>query len=215
MAMSCSSPAWRYRCSAATGSSSGCERPSGRTSFDVHYQPIVGWRPARWRRARRSCAGSTALAAASIPHSFIPIAEEMGVIVAVGSIGPAAGMPRRAAMGVDGATAPAVHVNLSPVELRDPHFLAGVAAALEQSGLRPDRLVLEITEGVVLREPEKSIAILEPAAQSRSAAGARRLRHRLLVTEPSALAADRLAEDRQAVHRRDRAGRRSTGRSSG
>jgi EAL domain-containing protein (putative c-di-GMP-specific phosphodiesterase class I) len=46
------------------------------------------------------------------------------------------------------------------VELRDPHFLSGVAGALDRSGLRPDRLVLEITEGVVLRDPEKSIAIL-------------------------------------------------------
>jgi EAL domain-containing protein (putative c-di-GMP-specific phosphodiesterase class I) len=51
-------------------------------------------------------------------------------------------------------------VNLSPVELRDPHFLTGVAGVLERTGLRPDRLVLEITEGVVLRDPDKSIAIL-------------------------------------------------------
>jgi EAL domain-containing protein (putative c-di-GMP-specific phosphodiesterase class I) len=51
-------------------------------------------------------------------------------------------------------------VNVSPVELHQPQFVANVAAALEQSGLDPRRLVLEITEGVMLREPESSIAIL-------------------------------------------------------
>ena len=56
--------------------------------------------------------------------------------------------------------APAVHVNLSPVELHDPHFLSGVASILDRTRLDPGRLVLEITEGVVLRDPEKSIAIL-------------------------------------------------------
>jgi EAL domain-containing protein (putative c-di-GMP-specific phosphodiesterase class I) len=51
-------------------------------------------------------------------------------------------------------------VNVSPVELRDPGFLPGIAAALEHSELEPGQLVLEITESVVIREPEKSIATL-------------------------------------------------------
>ena len=129
-------------------------------SFDVHYQPIVELETGRvtacealvrWLDGPRGCLN---------PGSFIPIAEEMGVIVPMGrsilerACREAAGWPSQ-----DG-TAPAVQVNVSPVELRDPHFLAGVAGALERSGLRPDRLVLEITEGVVLRDPEKSIAIL-------------------------------------------------------
>jgi EAL domain-containing protein (putative c-di-GMP-specific phosphodiesterase class I) len=51
-------------------------------------------------------------------------------------------------------------VNVSPVELHERHFVSGIAAELEQSGLDPDRLVLEITEGVMLRDREHSIAIL-------------------------------------------------------
>ncbi len=129
-------------------------------SFDVHYQPIVELQSGRvtacealvrWLDGPRGCVN---------PASFIPIAEEMGVIVPMGrsilerSCREAQRWPNHF------GRPPAVHVNLSPVELRDPHFLAGVAAALDRSGLRPDRLVLEITEGVVLRDPEKSIAIL-------------------------------------------------------
>jgi EAL domain-containing protein (putative c-di-GMP-specific phosphodiesterase class I) len=51
-------------------------------------------------------------------------------------------------------------VNVSPVELHEGHFVSGIAAALEDSGLEPHRLVLEITEGVMLRDPESSIDTL-------------------------------------------------------
>ncbi|MGZ4310640.1 MAG: putative bifunctional diguanylate cyclase/phosphodiesterase [Solirubrobacteraceae bacterium] len=129
-------------------------------SFQVHYQPIVELTTGRvaasealvrWLDGPRGCVN---------PASFIPIAEEMGVIVPLGR--PILERACREAQlwPSDGHAAPAVHVNLSPVELRDPHFLTGVAGVLERTGLRPDRLVLEITEGVVLRDPEKSIAIL-------------------------------------------------------
>jgi len=49
---------------------------------------------------------------------------------------------------------------VSPVELRQRRFVDGVAAALDGSGLEPGRLVLEITEGVTLRDPDHSIATL-------------------------------------------------------
>jgi EAL domain-containing protein (putative c-di-GMP-specific phosphodiesterase class I) len=129
-------------------------------SFDVHYQPIVELESGRvtacealvrWLDGPRGCVN---------PGSFIPVAEEMGVIVAMGRLILERACREAQRWPTEGAPAPAVHVNLSPVELRDPHFLSGVAGALDRTGLRPDRLVLEITEGVVLRDPEKSIAIL-------------------------------------------------------
>ncbi|HEY1565473.1 MAG TPA: GGDEF domain-containing protein [Solirubrobacteraceae bacterium] len=130
-------------------------------SFDVHYQPIVELETGqvtacealvRWLDGPRGCVN---------PGSFIPVAEEMGVIVPLGrSILERACREAQRWPAHGGDSAPAIHVNLSPVELRDPHFLAGVAGVLDRTGLRPDRLVLEITEGVVLRDPEKSIAIL-------------------------------------------------------
>ena len=129
-------------------------------SFDVHYQPIVKLETGevtacealvRWHDGPRGCVN---------PSSFIPIAEEMGVIVALGRSVLERACTEAQAWHTDDSRGPMVHVNLSPVELRDAHFLSGVSAALERSGLDPERLVLEITEGVVLREPEKSIAIL-------------------------------------------------------
>ena len=129
-------------------------------SFQVHYQPIVELGTGRvaasealvrWLDGPRGCVS---------PSSFIPIAEEMGVIVPLGRSILERACREAQLWPSDGHSAPAVHVNVSPVELRDPHFLTDVAGVLARTGLRPDRLVLEITEGVVLRDPEKSIAIL-------------------------------------------------------
>ena len=121
------------------------------------------------------------------------------------ALGPAARVPRRAALGRTTPSAPRVHVNVSPVELRDRRSSPGSHAALERERARPERLVLEITESVVLREPEKSIATCEQlrdsASGSRSTTSAPDTRR-----SATALAPDRLAEDRKAVHRQARAG---------
>jgi diguanylate cyclase (GGDEF)-like protein len=130
-------------------------------SFVVHYQPIVALKTGevvacealvRWLDGPRGPVH---------PDSFIPIAEEMGVIAAIGR-----SVLQRACRDAQRwrrtcATPPAVHVNVSPVELRNPGFLSGVVDALDQSGLSPRQLRLEITESVVLREPEQSIATLK------------------------------------------------------
>ena len=133
---------------------------AGSGSFDVHYQPIVQLATGavtahealvRWQDGPRGCV---------YPASFIPVAEEMGVIVEIGRQ-----VLERACRDAQGwagqAAPPAVHVNLSPIELRDPGFVDGVESTLRRSGLAPERLVLEITEGVVLRDPPQCIAILE------------------------------------------------------
>jgi EAL domain-containing protein (putative c-di-GMP-specific phosphodiesterase class I) len=51
-------------------------------------------------------------------------------------------------------------VNLSPVQFRHADLVAAVKAALERSGLAPGRLELEITESVLLAEPQESLLTL-------------------------------------------------------
>jgi diguanylate cyclase (GGDEF)-like protein len=129
-------------------------------SFVVHYQPIVELETGRlaayealvrWPDGPHGCV---------TPSSFIPIAEETGAVVAIGR-----SVLRRACRDVqrrrlnEGPEA-LIHVNVSPVELHESRFVTGVADALDESGLDPDRLVLEITEGVMLRDPDRSVATL-------------------------------------------------------
>lgn len=90
------------------------------------------------------------------PAAFIPLAEETGLIVGIGEwiLRAAAGQ----ASGWGGGLA--VNVNVSGRQLTHPDFVRQVGAALRESGLEPGRLQLEITESVLLRDPEAAIDVL-------------------------------------------------------
>jgi diguanylate cyclase (GGDEF)-like protein len=116
--------------------------------LELHYQPIVDSRSRsviafealmRWKHPDRG----------QIPPSeFIPIAEASGSIVELG-----AWALRRACHDASGWPADVrVNVNLSPVQFERGNIYESVANALKLSGLHPQRLELEITEGVLLRD---------------------------------------------------------------
>jgi diguanylate cyclase (GGDEF)-like protein len=132
-----------------------------RDAFSVYYQPIVDMNTGaltaqealvRWIDGPRGMIG---------PTSFIPVAEELGVIVPLGRRILHRACREAQTWEADGGPLPAVHVNISPIELRDEGFLPGVHSALAQSGLDPHRLVLEITESVLLTDPARCVAILQ------------------------------------------------------
>jgi diguanylate cyclase (GGDEF)-like protein/PAS domain S-box-containing protein len=90
------------------------------------------------------------------PAEFIPVAEDTGLINALGGL-----MLHRACM--DAAEWPddvRVAVNLSPLQFRTGNLLALVSDALRQSGLPARRLELEITETLVLEKSSQVLATL-------------------------------------------------------
>ena len=90
------------------------------------------------------------------PSQFVPLAEELGLIDEIGAwvlqraCADAAMLPGEAKMAV----------NLSPVQLRNDGIVQTVADALAQSGLKPGRLELEITETALLQNSEKTVSLL-------------------------------------------------------
>jgi len=90
------------------------------------------------------------------PGEFIPVAEETGLINALGVM-----MLRRAC--TDAAQWPddvRVAVNLSPAQFRTSNLLSIVMDTLKQSGLSPKRLELEITETLLLEKSSQVLASL-------------------------------------------------------
>lgn len=122
----------------------------GRGVIEPAFQPLVSASTgtiiglealARWP----STAGNIS------PEVFIPLAEKSGLIDALGIH-----MLRRSiahAKGWDGLT---LSVNVSPIQLCNPDFGAQVIAVLEDFAFDPTRLTLEITEGVLITNPDQA-----------------------------------------------------------
>jgi EAL domain-containing protein (putative c-di-GMP-specific phosphodiesterase class I) len=88
------------------------------------------------------------------PGQFIPLAEEMGVIVELGRWVTIEACHQAAQLHASGEADPdfTISVNLSVRQLQHPDVVADVRAALESSGIDPRMLVLEITESVMMAD---------------------------------------------------------------
>jgi diguanylate cyclase (GGDEF)-like protein/PAS domain S-box-containing protein len=130
--------------------------------IEAYYQPII-------RMGTGELLGYEALARWTDsalgpvpPVEFIPVAEDHGLIVVLGrSILHQACQQAAGWRAQPGGRLPDVSVNLSAHQLADPEILDDVEAALAQSGLTPDRLLLEVTESVLMNDVTASIAVLD------------------------------------------------------
>ena len=95
------------------------------------------------------------------PTVFVPLAEASGTILAIG-----AWVLETACTEAAGWNLPyRIAVNLSPVQLRQNELAQLVAATLRRTGLDPARLELEVTEGILINDPEHAIAMLREMQQ--------------------------------------------------
>ena len=122
----------------------------------LHYQPIV-------ETGTRRISGYEALMrwehpgkGMIMPNDFIPIAEDTGLIHEVGSRALNLACQEAASW----TTEQSVAVNLSPVQFKKDGLVDTVRLALEDSGLAPHRLELEITESVLLDNSEDNLRVL-------------------------------------------------------
>jgi diguanylate cyclase (GGDEF)-like protein/PAS domain S-box-containing protein len=115
-----------------------------RREFELHYQPIVQIKTGRILGAEALVRWNHPLLGTQPPDTFIPIAEETGLI------GPLGAWILRDALHTANlcraAQLPQISVNVSGVQISDPGFLATVEAALAESGVDPRMLELELTE---------------------------------------------------------------------
>ena len=124
--------------------------------FELFYQPLVNLETdtlsgfealLRWNHPTQGIIA---------PATFIPLAEDTGLIVPLGEW-----VLRQACS--EAAKWPdniKVAVNLSPVQFRNKNLVSTVASAITNSGIAPDRLELEITETAVLQNTEQTLAAL-------------------------------------------------------
>ncbi|WP_136523918.1 EAL domain-containing protein [Geomonas ferrireducens] len=94
------------------------------------------------------------------PDTFIPLAEETGLILPIGAWVLKTACAQIRAWRDTGIASPPVAVNLSPRQFRQHDIAAAVAQVLVETGLEPHLLELEITEGMVMQDATRVAAVL-------------------------------------------------------
>ena len=136
-------------------------RAIDRSEFELHYQPIVGIDNCalrgfealiRWRHPEKGLIS---------PVDFIPVAEETGMIVPIGRWVLQEACRQAADWQATFTNQPVcISVNISGRQFSQPDLVDQVPSALRQSKLKPANLILEITESVVMQNPEVTITML-------------------------------------------------------
>ena len=138
-----------------------------RCEFVLHYQPtqsidtgeIIGVEAlVRWNHPVRGLIP---------PLTFIPIAEESGVIVSLGRwvLAQACQQMKVWQRTYPGSMVQSIAVNVAARQLRDPHFVEDVGRILEQCELDSACLTLELTESAIMHDVTATIAVLNELKQ--------------------------------------------------
>jgi diguanylate cyclase (GGDEF)-like protein/PAS domain S-box-containing protein len=94
------------------------------------------------------------------PAQFIPLAEETGLIVPIGKWVLQAACAQHVAWRDAGLPGVRTAVNLSPRQFADPELMGDIDAALRACGMSPGMLELEITESMVMQNPDRVVRLL-------------------------------------------------------
>ncbi len=132
-----------------------------RAEFEIHFQPRVNLASGRigsaevlvrWRHPERGLIG---------PGDFIPLAEETRLILPISEWVLRAACTQAVAWRAAGYPALRLAVNICACHFHNPGLPEQLAALLQETGLPPDQLELEITETVAMRDLEASVKLLE------------------------------------------------------
>lgn len=126
-----------------------------RGEFSLDYQPRYDTRTLKMRRVEALLRWRHPERGLISPSEFVPLAEETGLILPIGDW-----VMRTACAQAAQWPDIGVSVNCSGVQVRQGGLAAAVASALAESGLAPDRLEIELTEGVLLENVERAQAML-------------------------------------------------------
>lgn len=128
--------------------------------FELHYQPLL-WAEdeavagfealVRWKHPVKGYLS---------PALFIPLAEETGQIAPISEWVLRQACRDMCLLGQEGYGRFRVSVNLSPLQFHRPNFLDNLKRALLETGLEPDYLELELTEGILMNDTAAAVATL-------------------------------------------------------
>lgn len=129
--------------------------------FELHYQPQIdaisqqlygAEALIRWRHPERGLVQ---------PNDFIPLAEEIGLIIPIGNWVIAEAARQVTRWQAEGAPHMVVSVNISALQFHQPGFLGEVETIMDAAGAVPQSLELELTESMLMSDMDASISVLQ------------------------------------------------------
>ncbi|MDQ0569233.1 diguanylate cyclase (GGDEF)-like protein/PAS domain S-box-containing protein [Variovorax paradoxus] len=140
---------------------SALRRALERGELEMHYQPKMDLQTQRIVGVEALMRWHHPVLGMVPPVKFIPIAEEIGLIVSLGKWSLERACADSRSWQEFGLPEVLMSVNLSPRQFESRTLIADIQAILEASGLKPSLLELEITEGAVMANPERATQLLQ------------------------------------------------------
>ena len=129
--------------------------------FRMHYQPKIDIASGRVTGVEALIRWEHPEMGLVYPDKFIPLAEETGLIIAIGRWTLKEVCARARAWEEQGIAPMIMSINLSASQLMHPDFVKDCAAALKAAGRKPAMFELEITESMVMQNPERATRLMD------------------------------------------------------
>jgi diguanylate cyclase (GGDEF)-like protein/PAS domain S-box-containing protein len=139
----------------------GLRRALDNNELSVHYQPQVDLASGKMIGLEALLRWQSPELGMVSPARFIPLAEETGLIIPIGEWVLKTAVEQNKIWQAAGFPPLTMAVNLSPRQFWYPGLIETVSKVLSESGLEPRYLELEITEGLVMRDVESALTMLD------------------------------------------------------
>jgi diguanylate cyclase (GGDEF)-like protein/PAS domain S-box-containing protein len=153
-------PAMNVRAVERQSVEEGLRRALERHELSLHYQPQIDLITGMVTGAEALLRWMHPVRGAVPPGKFIPVAEDCGLILTIGKWALREACKQARIWIEEGLPLPSMAVNISAMEFRDEGFLDSVVAILDETGLDPSCLELELTEGILMKRVEKTESVL-------------------------------------------------------
>jgi EAL domain-containing protein (putative c-di-GMP-specific phosphodiesterase class I) len=128
--------------------------------FELHYQPLVDLKSGRIVSAEALIRWQHPELGLLRPERFISLAEESGLMGALGEWVMHRAMVQMKEWESKGLAPPNIAINISGVQIKAPHFIETVKRALAETGADAQRFELELTEGVLVERSLETASVL-------------------------------------------------------
>ncbi len=128
--------------------------------LSLHYQPKINLETGKIVGAEALLRWAHRVRGQVPPADFIPVAEDSGMMLAIGEWVLCEACKQARAWQHAGLPIDTIAVNISALQFRQPNFLSRLFEILNETGLPPSCLVLEMTETVLMKQPDSTESVL-------------------------------------------------------